>query len=285
MNIKKLTTLFPSLKEMKDYDSDYFAFSHGEKLYGILKSEIDPDQLTLLEAIIQPLPALTHEEQQWAKFLQQTNQSAPEKVSAYRLIMIHLQHPIEDATLFRESLQQILNKPLLFIWEHFSQVTLLEKINNHDDAVDFNEIIDVMSDDLNMNMKLFSSEVETDLASAPKLYRWMKKTAPIVWKYTNRMTKLADSMIYMLPHLFTDDDQAIFIEAILKETVDDDELLSTVKKVIECQGNVSLAAKELYMHRNSVQYRIDKFHELTGNDLKEFAHLLRVYLALLLLEK
>lgn len=56
----------------------------------------------------------------------------------------------------------------------------------------------------------------------------------------------------------------------LTESLTDTELVQTLKVYFECNLNVSLTAKKLYMHRNSVQYRIDKFIEKTGLDVKHF---------------
>ncbi|WP_071131851.1 helix-turn-helix domain-containing protein [Enterococcus timonensis] len=58
----------------------------------------------------------------------------------------------------------------------------------------------------------------------------------------------------------------------------DDELLDIVEALILNQGNVSSAAKDLFMHRNTLQYRLDKFHEQTGFNLKEMEDLALCYL-------
>lgn len=62
---------------------------------------------------------------------------------------------------------------------------------------------------------------------------------------------------------------------------DDPELRRLIKLYLENQTNASLTAKQLFLHRNSLQYRIDKFTEKTGFDLKSFATSVIVYLACL----
>ncbi|MGX6979809.1 PucR family transcriptional regulator [Vagococcus elongatus] len=53
-------------------------------------------------------------------------------------------------------------------------------------------------------------------------------------------------------------------------------------KIIEAlwhnQGNISSAAKELFMHRNTLRYRIEKFHEQTSLSLKSMDDLVLAYL-------
>ncbi|GIN87197.1 hypothetical protein J6TS2_35830 [Heyndrickxia sporothermodurans] len=62
---------------------------------------------------------------------------------------------------------------------------------------------------------------------------------------------------------------------------EDRELRRTIKLYLENHSNASLTAKQLFLHRNSLQYRIDKFTDKTGFDLKSFPHAVIVYLACL----
>jgi len=49
----------------------------------------------------------------------------------------------------------------------------------------------------------------------------------------------------------------------------------------ESQGNVSVAAKALFIHRNTLQYRMDRFYESAGLSLKNMNELLLCYLLVL----
>ncbi|KIL46851.1 PucR family transcriptional regulator [Jeotgalibacillus campisalis] len=59
----------------------------------------------------------------------------------------------------------------------------------------------------------------------------------------------------------------------------DPELASVIRTLAENLSNVSSTAKRLYLHRNSLQYRLDKFSEGTGLDLKSFHGIFTAYLA------
>ncbi|WEG72873.1 PucR family transcriptional regulator [Vagococcus intermedius] len=56
----------------------------------------------------------------------------------------------------------------------------------------------------------------------------------------------------------------------------------TMKKIIKTlwlhQGNISSTSKELYMHRNTLQYRLEKFKDNTGLSLKNMDDLALSYL-------
>jgi len=64
-----------------------------------------------------------------------------------------------------------------------------------------------------------------------------------------------------------------FLNEVLQGTsVDsfDDEILSTVSKFFENHLNVSETSRQLYIHRNTLVYRLDKLQKLTGLDLRNF---------------
>ena len=55
-------------------------------------------------------------------------------------------------------------------------------------------------------------------------------------------------------------------------------LITTLLRLAEADMNMSIAAKKLYIHRNTMLYRIDQIHSLTGIDPKHFEGLLIFYL-------
>ncbi len=50
----------------------------------------------------------------------------------------------------------------------------------------------------------------------------------------------------------------------------DDEMLNTIEEFICCNLNISEAAKNLYIHRNTLIYRLDKIAKDTGYDIRNF---------------
>jgi carbohydrate diacid regulator len=50
----------------------------------------------------------------------------------------------------------------------------------------------------------------------------------------------------------------------------DDETLVTVNKFFENNLNVSETSRQLYIHRNTLVYRLDKLQKMTGLDLRNF---------------
>ena len=56
----------------------------------------------------------------------------------------------------------------------------------------------------------------------------------------------------------------------LKKVFCDAELMRTAECFIECSLNISAAARALYMHRNTMMYRLDKIARITGLDIRRF---------------
>ena len=67
-------------------------------------------------------------------------------------------------------------------------------------------------------------------------------------------------------------------KSILKEFHQDDEFLNTIKVFLDKNQNSSEASKALYLHRNTLNNRIDKFYKITGYDLRKFEDAALIYL-------
>ena len=56
----------------------------------------------------------------------------------------------------------------------------------------------------------------------------------------------------------------------LRRVFSDGELMRTAMSFINNSLNISVAARALYMHRNTMMYRLDKVKRLTGLNIKRF---------------
>ena len=61
----------------------------------------------------------------------------------------------------------------------------------------------------------------------------------------------------------------------------DEETLVTINKFFENSLNVSETSRQLYIHRNTLVYRLEKIKKLTGLDLREFDHAIVFKVALM----
>ena len=78
-------------------------------------------------------------------------------------------------------------------------------------------------------------------------------------------------IIYQLPTTLCE----MFLNEVFKknpiETLDED-TLDTINRFFENNLNVSETSRKLYVHRNTLVYRLEKIKKITGLDLREFDH-------------
>ncbi|WP_213367669.1 sugar diacid recognition domain-containing protein [Mesobacillus boroniphilus] len=68
---------------------------------------------------------------------------------------------------------------------------------------------------------------------------------------------------------------------ILKEKDVKGELTESLKAIIETNSDMNKAAQKLFVHRNTLRYRLDKITEITGKDPRKTTDLLHLYLSFL----
>ena len=61
----------------------------------------------------------------------------------------------------------------------------------------------------------------------------------------------------------------------------DEETLTTINKFFEKSLNVSETSRHLYIHRNTLVYRLDKIQKTTGLDLRVFEDAITFKIALM----
>ncbi|MDP4109096.1 MAG: helix-turn-helix domain-containing protein, partial [Bacillota bacterium] len=87
-------------------------------------------------------------------------------------------------------------------------------------------------------------------------------------------------LIYQLPTTLC---EMFLSEVFRKESIDslDQETLFTIQKFFENSLNVSETSRKLFVHRNTLVYRLEKIKKLTGLDLREFDHAIVFKVALM----
>jgi carbohydrate diacid regulator len=76
-------------------------------------------------------------------------------------------------------------------------------------------------------------------------------------------------LIYQIPRTLCE----LFLKEVFKENTFesfDTETIQTIQKFFENNLNVSETSRQLYVHRNTLVYRLDKIQKMTGLDLRNF---------------
>ena len=136
--------------------------------------------------------------------------------------------------------------------------------------VNFEEIIQSLNEDFYITSIIFESG---------NLYNGIDKNEYAAYILNNK-NKLSETN-----HLYIHESELvkyklvspIVIKNILKEFYDDYQMENVIKTYLECDMNISQAANKLYMHRNTVMNKIDKFIRNTGYDIKKFKNAFIIY--------
>lgn len=149
-----------------------------------------------------------------------------------------------------------------------------------------NTIVDMMSTEAMINVRVSYGTVARELTDISKSYK-EAQMAMEVGKifYAEKMVAAYHTLgigrlIYQLPENLCE----IFIHEIFGKNVPavlDEETLSTLDKFFENNLNVSETARQLYVHRNTLVYRIERIQESTGLNLRSFDDALTFKIAMM----
>ncbi|QTM98602.1 hypothetical protein ERJ70_04395 [Sediminibacillus dalangtanensis] len=293
--INKLRAVFPGLieyrpEEQPDIDAYRWFTTDKNEIVGIPEKELTEKDLLLLEAFLQSYhfrhAPLNQQELAWTELLLHGTPSdqVPEiKGDAYRFIYFHLSESTIEPAAFREAIAGFYPEFVPIVWISANQGVIVEQGREPDDGkISYGQITDLLMSDFYMKVHLFIGPSFSDLVHARKRFQKGAEWFETVRRYTkSSVLSFIDAVPYLILSQSSVRNEEI-VSAVFQDTLEEKELLATIQTFLECNSNATMAAKELYMHRNSLQYRVDKFIEKTGIDVKQFKGALTVYLALMI---
>lgn len=166
-------------------------------------------------------------------------------------------------------------------------IKTLEPNTTHQDLMEIAEtIVAMMNTEAMLNVKVSFGTVVQELKDVSKSYKEAKMALDVGKIFYAEKDVVAYStlgigrLIYQLPVNLC----RIFIEEIFQDNVPsnlDDETLTTINKFFENNLNVSETSRQLFVHRNTLVYRIEKIMKSTGLDLRNFDDALTFKIALM----
>ena len=147
-------------------------------------------------------------------------------------------------------------------------------------------IVDMCNTEIMTDVRVAFGSVVKELKDVSKSYKEAKLALDVGKIFYAEKKVVAYStlgigrLIYQLPVNLC----RIFIEEIFGDDVPedlDDEALNTINKFFENNLNVSETSRQLFVHRNTLVYRIEKIQKSTGLDLRNFDDALTFKIALM----
>lgn len=147
-------------------------------------------------------------------------------------------------------------------------------------------IVDMMNSEAMLITRVSYGTIVGELKEVSKSYKEAKMAMDVgrifyMEKSINAYNTLGiGRLIYQLPINLC----RIFMNEIFGDNVPtdlDDEMLTTVQKFFDNNLNVSETSRQLFVHRNTLVYRIEKLHQSTGLDIRRFDDALTFKIALM----
>ena len=168
---------------------------------------------------------------------------------------------------------------------------ILIKVLDDDDASEecqavANTIVDMMNTEIMQNVHVSYGNVVSEMKDVSKSYKEAKMALDVgkIFYSDKNIVSYATlgigRLIYQLPvNLCKMFIREIFGEKIPEEL--DEETLSTLEKFFDNNLNVSETSRQLFLHRNTLVYRIEKLQKVTGLDVRNFDDAMTLKIALM----
>jgi hypothetical protein len=297
--LNKLQTLFPnsiiSKQKPDDYFSKYHWFSHEtDHWIGIPKENLLDDQLTLLKSLFNYYHTNDNSintsllAQSWYSYLFE-NGDFPNVVNevSYRLNYFQWNSGKISLGDLEGALKAFFESEIILVWENESKGIIVEpKTKQSLTENDFTAMYETLKIDFFIDPYFFvgkfrfmTEEFLPLIRKERSLLEFAIKSFPKerVFQFEKLVPKYLTSH---LPNLL----KSVIQNDILPVFKEDRELFTTIQAFLQNNMNASITAKNLYIHRNTLQYRLDKFADKTSIPLKDFYSAITVYIACILFE-
>lgn len=291
MNLQRLKSLFPSMiilpANRMDIPPDHLWYQYEDTIIGFDKDELTERDKMLLGTFLTSysvyFPVQTQTEKEWEARIQARKNRNLGKEGRYRFIYFQMEKGHMDASLFKQTLQAFFYGDLSILWHNEWEGMIIEDRQNYlEETLSYEQIADTLMSELFIKTTFFIGPYLENDRDLEDYIQQLSYAAEISFR------KMDTSVIHftqvypaLLINILSVKQRRQLSDWILKEFASDQEALETIQMFIQCSLNVSETAKKLYIHRNSLQYRLDKFYESTGIDVKQFDKALTVYLAIL----
>jgi DNA-binding PucR family transcriptional regulator len=267
----------------------WFVTNDGEP-FGLKQSQIPESEIHLLKTLFNEYRneeiSYSPRQQKWKSYLNGEKHEYGDVF--YRFIHFFSRQPILDYPSFAEAVMGLFpENAVLLLNEDFKTGVIIETSKQETSDTPYGALRDTLSTDFYIDLSIFIGSFNNKLELAQKTYQVEQEQFLTV--KNNLQPKSVYTAADVIPLLLLQTASPIteytLMTLLAEWSEEDKELLYSIKVFVECNMNISLAAKKLYIHRNSLQYRVDKFLDKTGIDVKQFKDALTVYMAILYLEQ
>ncbi|MFT8708928.1 MAG: helix-turn-helix domain-containing protein [Sporolactobacillus sp.] len=284
MDIDQLQKIFPELKISRTPfvpDSNSFYFHQGLYYVAVPTDNMSARDRQLFTCFVHPeaLPQYAANAQIWYDVL--VNGKDPDRSLLGRnvqFILFHLDKGLDQDVRgdWRSTLEAFFDESAAFLYLNASEGAIIERQATRD-ASELEAIANTLTNDFAVACHFQIGLRYRVTTRIQQIFAEQKRLFSDECQSRHTVSTVEASLVQILRPQLKESQLIREVKALLQE---DNHWAALIRALWDQQGNISLAAKHLYMHRNTLQYRMEKFYEWTGISLREMDGLVLVYLSL-----
>ena len=274
MKFKNLKNVFPQGETVdvneSESDSNYLYLFDGHEYFKIPRDSLSMENISLLEALYK----MKEPDSMWYQFLINGKPFMNRSLMRYQLIHFKVENLNEQKDFWLKTLCAYFESyEDAFFVDNTSGLIIIQE--DEIDPVSLQGFIQTLDDDfssktsLYIGMAMTLSESMIDLYKEEHAYFENNQTKDIVLDFKNTyIHKLVKN------ELVRSEQAKLYLAKIEQQ----ENYSALIEALWANQGNITQTASALYLHRNTLNYRLDKFFEETGLSLRVLDDLLLAYL-------
>ncbi|WP_334332305.1 helix-turn-helix domain-containing protein [Companilactobacillus sp. HBUAS59544] len=281
-SIAKLLELYPDAKVVVEpsSDPDDYNFLIQDQWITIKKDHLSNKEKFLLSLVSQDNNNKSINNNWW-NFLVHESDKIPSEKSNVRVLQFEVQKLESDdrakewLNVFVDTFDEVVDS---FWINKYTGILIEKETKTNMDKLEVQRMIQLIDSDFYTKSRVYVGQFWPVNEKLPNIFdmerQLFHKSLEMKDNVNNLSTVILDFLIEQ--NLKNTD----MFKSLKKKIDIDSKTTQMINALYKCDSNLTKTAKELFLHRNTLLYRMEKFHEQTGFDLKDRDDLVLCFLLL-----
>lgn len=279
MNKSQLKTIYPdaTFSKLPIHETNSLCLPIENEWFHLPKTNLSDSEIALLKSLFKETETTYDlDGHLWYHYLFQ-NKPLPFSEKAYRIIQLKIKKESTNSKDWLTHLSKLFNQVEDFFFIDNTTAVLIEEKTG---IIPQNEELEGMIRTLESDFLIQANAyVGAFNESSHNFTNYFAEEAAIFSDYYKEQKTVFSFQDIAMDYLTKDKiDISPIMQSLKNSLVLDEEIKEIIQVLWLSQGNITATSKELYIHRNTLQYRLDKFYERFGFSLKDMKDLTICYL-------